>query len=79
MHVRSEIQFSAIPIWVVDSGISGKAIKLYLALNPHLGGEDVFLGRGAMADRLGWSTKKVERAMDELVACGAIGEFRKGK
>jgi len=79
MIIRSDIQFSAIPIWILDSDISDKAIRLYLALNPHLGGDDVLFGRGAMADRLGWSTKTVDRAIGELVACGAVPEFRKGK
>ncbi len=62
-----------VPEWVLDSGISDGALRLYavLALEANERGE-AWPKRKSLADRLRCSTDTVDRRVKDLVEVGAI-------
>lgn len=65
--------FEMIPHWMLDHGLSGKAIHLWLVLRKH-GDESrtSFPGRGRLAEILGVSKPTITRLVDELAGHGAL-------
>jgi len=66
--------FVIIPEWVLDSGISDRAIRLYCTLGRYA--DDVtgeaYPSRRTLGKRLGCSTDSIDRAKNELVEVGAL-------
>lgn len=72
--ITTDLRFSMVPAWVLDSGISDKAIRLYAVLAGYADSEtgQAFPGRSLLAKRMGCSLKTVDRAVTELIGVGAI-------
>jgi len=69
-----ELNFSIIPEWVIDSGVSDKAIRLYAVLARYADNRtgEAFPSRDTLAARMSCSAKSVDRAAQELLNCGAV-------
>jgi len=63
-----------IPEWILDSGISDKAIRLYCVLARYADNEThrAFPSRETLAKRMGCHAKSVDRAASELLKIGAV-------
>jgi len=72
--LETEIHFSMIPEWVIDSGVSDKAIRLYVVLARYADNRtgEAFPSRDTLAARMGCSAKSVDRATQELMEAGAV-------
>lgn len=73
-HVNSDIRFSIIPEWILDSDISDRAIRVYCILARYADSETLqaFPSRETLAKRAHCHYKSIDRAIDELVKIGAI-------
>jgi len=73
--VVDRVPFEMIPHWLLDSGVSAHAIRLYLALRRHgdKAGQS-FPGRKRLAEALGVSAATLDRARSELRDVGAACE-----
>jgi len=74
LTVSTDYTFAMIPEWVIDAGLSGQAIKVLAILglytwNDMRGG---IASHHTIADRGKVSINTVRRAIDELIAAGAI-------
>ena len=78
-EVTADIKFSIIPEWVLDSGCSDKAIRLYAVLARYADNDRLTAdpGRGTLAKRMGCHRATVDRAVEELEALGAITKTRR--
>lgn len=79
-NITSDVKFAIIPDWVLDAGISDRAVRVYCILARYADNESLqaFPSRGTLAERAGCNAKSVTRAVDELVDIGAvIKEHRK--
>jgi hypothetical protein len=72
--LTAELRFSMIPEWILDSGISDKAIRLYCVLARYADNEthQAFPSRETLAKRMGCHAKSVDRAASELLKIGAV-------
>jgi len=72
--VTADIKFSIVPEWLIDSGCTDKALRLYVVLARYADNENLtaYPGRGTLAKRMGCHRASVDRAVDELVQLGAI-------
>jgi len=72
--VTADIKFSIVPEWVIDSGCSDKALRLYVVLARYADNDTLtaYPGRGTLAKRMGCHRASVDRAVEELVKLGAI-------
>ena len=72
--LTAELRFSMIPEWILDSGISDKAIRLYCVLARYADNEThrAFPSRETLAKRMGCHAKSVDRAASELIKIGAV-------
>ena len=72
--LTAELRFSMIPEWVLDAGISDKAIRLYCVLARYADNEThrAFPSRETLAKRMGCHAKSVDRAASELLKIGAV-------
>jgi hypothetical protein len=72
--VTSDIKFSIVPEWMIDSGCSDKALRLYVVLARYADNDTLtaYPGRGTLAKRMGCHRASVDRAVEELVRLGAI-------
>ena len=72
--LTAELRFSMIPEWILDSGISDKAIRLYCVLARYADNEThrAFPSRETLAKRMGCHAKSVDRAASELLKIGAV-------
>ncbi len=65
--------FSLIPEWVLDSGVSDRAVRLYCVLARYADKDgEAWPSRGLLAERLKCSRDSVDRAVRELVDVGAL-------
>jgi hypothetical protein len=73
-EIAADIRFSIIPEWVLDADISEKALKIYAILARYADSETLqaFPSRETLARRARCHPKSVTRAIDELVAIGAV-------
>jgi len=83
-NVTADLKFSIVPEWLIDSGCSDKAVRLYVVLARYADNENLtaYPGRGTLAKRMGCHRASVDRAVEELVALGAISKqvrFKDGK
>jgi hypothetical protein len=72
--LTAELRFSMIPEWIIDSGVSDKAIRLYCVLARYADNEThrAFPSRETLAKRMGCHAKSVDRAASELLKIGAV-------
>ena len=73
-NVTADLKFSIVPEWLLDSGCSDKAIRVYCVLaryadNDHL---TAYPGRGTLAKRVGCHRATIDRAVEELIELGAV-------
>lgn len=74
------VPFVCLPLWVLDSGVSAQALKLYATLVTLAGSEPGgrHVPREVLAARLGLAhVGRVKRYTDELVAVGALEVSRR--
>ena len=67
-------RFVNLPHWVLDSGISGSAVKLYcvIAMFGETDGRTKCITRSVLADTVNTSTRTVSAHLKELVDVGAV-------
>ena len=72
--IGADIRFSITPEWVLDSDISDRAIRIYAILARYADSETLqaFPSRETLAKRARTNAKAVTKAIDELVAIGAV-------
>lgn len=74
--VTSDIgPFAIVPMWLIDAGVSGNALRLFTALAGWYTDRDTgkaHPSRSTLAKRIGVSTATVDRAAGELAELGAI-------
>ena len=72
--VTADIKFSIVPEWLIDSGCSDKALRLYVVLARYADNDKLtaYPGRGTLAKRMNCHRASVDRAVEELVSLGAI-------
>jgi len=71
--VRADVAFSIIPEWVLDSGVSARALHAYAVLGRYADREGHgFPGRKTAAARMRCSVDTFDRAVVELVDIGAV-------
>jgi hypothetical protein len=79
--ITTDLRFSIVPAWVLDSGISDRAIRLYAVLAGYADSEtgQAFPGRTLLSRRLDCSLKTIDRAVAELLAAGAVRKRQRVK
>jgi len=74
--ITSDIgRFGITPEWLLDSGVSDRAIRLFATLAAKYADRDTgksFPSRATLANDLGCSTDSIDRAMKELTGVGAV-------
>jgi hypothetical protein len=80
-QITSDLKFSIVPEWLIDSGCSDKALRLYCVLARYADNDDLtaFPGRGSLAKRMGCHRATVDRAVEELIALGAVTKRQRVK
>lgn len=73
-HITADLRFSIIPEWLLDSELSDRAIRVYSVLARYADNETLqaYPSRETLAKRCNCHWRSVDRAIDELVALGAI-------
>lgn len=73
-NLDSDIRFSIIPEWILDSTLSDKAIRLYGIIARYADNETLqaFPSRETLAKRARCHVKSVDRAVHELINAGAL-------
>jgi len=73
-HIDTDIRFSIVPEWVIDADVSDRAIRVYTILARYADNETLqaFPSRDLIAQRARCHVKSVDRAVEELVAIGAV-------
>lgn len=82
MEVSSQMgPFSIVPEWVLDRGLSPTALKLYIVMARFADWNTgmAFPSRETLADRMGCSTKTVDRAVIEVVAAECVDKISRGR
>ena len=79
--ITSDVKFSIIPEWLLDSGCSDKALRLYAVLSRYADNDDLtaYPGRSTLAKRMGCHRATVDRAVEELQELGAITKRKRVK
>jgi hypothetical protein len=72
--IGADIRFSIIPEWVLDADISDRAVRVYGILARYADSDTLqaFPSRETLAKRAKCHWRSVDRALDELIAIGAI-------
>jgi len=80
-NITTDIRFSIVPAWLLESDVSDKAVRLYAVLAGYADSEtgQAYPGRTLLSKRLGCSTKSVDRAVLELMGLGAIQKRQRVK
>jgi hypothetical protein len=80
-NIQADIRFSIVPEWLVFSGVSDRALRLYAILARYADNDSfqAFPSRGLLAKRCNCSLKSVDRAVEELIEFGAIVKKRRIK
>lgn len=73
-HIHVDVRFSIIPEWLLDSGVSDKALRVYAILARYADNETMqaFPSRETIAERARCHVKTVDRALEELIGFRAI-------
>jgi hypothetical protein len=73
-QITADLKFSIIPEWLLDSGCSDKALRLYAVLARYADNDNLtaYPGRGTLAKRMGCHRATVDRAVEELIGLGAV-------
>jgi len=73
-NIQAYIKFSIIPDWVLDAAISDRAVRVYGILARYADNETLqaFPSRETIAKRAHCNAKAVTKAINELVAIGAV-------
>jgi hypothetical protein len=72
-NLDAEVYWAQVPEWVIIAAISDRAVRLYALLARRANAENqAFPSRGYLAEKLACSRKSVDRALDELLAIGAV-------
>ena len=79
--ITSDVKFSIIPEWLLDSGCSDKALRLYAVLARYADNDDLtaYPGRSTLAKRMRCHRATVDRAVEELQELGAITKRKRVK
>ena len=79
--ITADLRFSIVPAWVLDSGVSDKAVRLYAVLAGYADSEtgQAYPGRKLLSKRLDCSMKTVDRAVAELIAAGSLKKQQRVK
>src|SRR4051812_4550127 len=76
-------RFARLPMWILDSDLSDRAVRLFAVLVSMIDYKDpgapVFPKRTTLARRLHASVSSVDRAVDELRLRGAVETCRRWK
>jgi len=82
-HLDAQIYWAQVPEWVLLADISDRSVRLYGLLARRAGEKGTaFPSRTTLGKQMRCSVKSVDRALEELVACGAIiksSQFRDGR
>lgn len=80
-EITADIKFSIIPEWLLDSGCSDKALRLYAVLARYADNDRLtaYPGRTTLAKRMGCHRATVDRAIQELEELGAITKRQRVK
>jgi hypothetical protein len=73
-NIHTDLRFSILPEWLLDAGVSDRAVRVYALLARYADSETLqaFPSRETLAKRAGCHWRSIDRAIDELVALGAI-------
>ena len=72
-EIRSDTgPFAMVPEWLLYSGVSGNAIKLFAIIHRHEGPGGAHPSRKRLGDLMGVSVNVVDRTISELVDVGAL-------
>lgn len=73
-NIQVDIKFSIIPDWVLDAAISDRAVRVYGILARYADNETLqaFPSRETIAKRAHCNAKAVTKAVNELIAIGAV-------
>ena len=73
----TDVRWAQVPEWVVTAPISDRAVRLYALLARRANGDSqAFPSRKYLAVNMHCSSKSVDRAMEELIAVGAVTKQR---
>jgi hypothetical protein len=77
--VSTDLRFSIVPEAVIDSGVSHRAVHIYAILARYADSETgrCFPSRETIAQRAGCHVRSVGRAIDELIAIGAVEKHQR--
>lgn len=71
--IRNTLPFATVPEWLLDADLSDRAVRLYAVLVRHADrGGHAHPSRRGLANRLRCSESSLDRAVKELVGCGAL-------
>lgn len=75
---RTDESFAMVPMWLIESKISNRALRLYALLSGmrDYGNDMATVGRKLLASKLDWSGDTLDRAKAELEKAGAISVER---
>jgi hypothetical protein len=73
-NITADIKFAILPEWVLAADISDRAVRMYAILARYADNETLqaFPSRETLAKRAGCNAKAVTKAVEELVAIGAV-------
>lgn len=74
--VESDLKFSIVPEWLLDSAVSHKAIRVYAIIARYADNQTMtaWPARATIAGRAKCTLKSVDRAITELVEVGALSK-----
>ena len=72
-ELGAQVRFAVVPEWVLDAEVSDRAVRLYGVLARYADAHGrAWPGRKTLATRLRCSTDSIDRALEQLVAIGAV-------
>lgn len=72
-QITTDLPFAIVPEWVLDAGVSSRAVHVYAVLSRHADGDGkCFPSRRKLAERCRCSVDVVDRAVNELIAIEAL-------
>lgn len=79
--VTADLKFAIIPEWLLDSGCSDKAVRLYAVLARYADNNDLtaYPGRATLAKRMGCHRASIDRTVEELEQLGAVTKQQRVK
>ena len=73
-NIHTDLKFSIVPEWVIDSDVSDRAVRVYAVLARYADSETLqaFPSRDTLARRVRCHWRSIDRAIQELVQLGAV-------